>query len=98
MKTERRRPTGSGSSKSLGKTRPPSAHENKGFPKFSISSSSRRDDPTQNYVPRDDFFSEGWFGILPVTPSELIEDTFADGEPLGDGKTDMGGEGTGLEG
>jgi hypothetical protein len=31
----------------------------------------------------------------PVTPSELIGDTFADGEPLGDGKADMGGEGDG---
>lgn len=62
------------------------------------SSSSRRDDPTQTYVPGDDSF----FGIPPVTPFELIGDTFADEEPLGDGKVDRdgveNGEGEGIGG
>jgi hypothetical protein len=48
IKIERRKSTSSGSSKSPRKTRPPSAHENKTFPKLSIPSSSRRDDPA-NY-------------------------------------------------
>jgi hypothetical protein len=47
-KNERRKSTSSGSSKSPRKTRPPSAHENKGFPKLSIPTSSRREDPA-NY-------------------------------------------------
>jgi hypothetical protein len=50
VRIERRKSTSSGSSKSPHKTRPPSAHENKTFPKSSIPSSSKREsmDPS-NY-------------------------------------------------
>lgn len=51
VKIERRKSTSSGSSKSPRKTRPPSAHDNKNFPKISIPSSSKRDDPTNYGIP-----------------------------------------------
>jgi hypothetical protein len=51
VKIERRKSAGSGSSKSPRKTRPPSTHENNGFPKSSIPGSSRRDDPSNFGIP-----------------------------------------------
>jgi hypothetical protein len=77
VRIERRKSTSSGSSKSPRKNRPPSAHENKGFPKVSIPSSSRKEtnDPA-NYGIATPTTSRPLVTQLPSRPRAITAQTY----------------------
>jgi len=77
VRIERRKSTSSGSSKSPRKNRPPSAHENKSFPKASIPSSSRREnmDPS-NYGIAQPTAAPLMTQPIPLRPREISTQSY----------------------